>query len=63
MTKIKELISKERQQYLVFIGLSIGVVVLTGILYFSDKLLFQRFIGGINPLLASFLLSFWALFL
>lgn len=54
MTKIKELISKERSQYLVFIGLSIGVIVLTGIIYFSDTLLFQRFIGGINPLIASF---------
>jgi hypothetical protein len=53
MTKIKGLISKERSQYLVYIGLSFGVVVLTGILYFSDNP-FQRFIGGINPLIASF---------
>jgi hypothetical protein len=58
MTKIKELISKERSQYLVFTGLSIGVVVLTGIIYFSNNLLFQRFIGGINPLIASFFIFF-----
>ncbi len=54
MTRIKELISNERPQYQVFTGLSIGVVVLTGILYFSDNLLFKRFIGGINPIIASF---------
>jgi hypothetical protein len=53
MTKIKELISKERSQYRVYIGLSIVVVVLTGIIYFSNNP-FQRFIGGINPLIASF---------
>ncbi|VVB97487.1 Uncharacterised protein [uncultured archaeon] len=53
MTKIKELISNERLQYLVYIGLSIVVVGLTGIAYFSNNLIFQRFIGGINPLIAS----------
>ncbi len=58
MTKIKGLISKERSQYQIFIGLSIVVIVLTGILYFSDNLLFQRFIGGINPLIASFFIVF-----
>ncbi len=54
MTKIKELISRERSQYQVYIGLSIGIIMLTGILNVSDNLLFQRFIGGINPLTASF---------
>ncbi len=53
MKKIKELVSKERSQYLVFIGLSIVAVGLTGIAYFSNNLLFQQFIGGINPLIAS----------
>ena len=56
MKKIKELISRERSQYPVFIGLSIGIVVLTGILYFFDISLFRRFIGAINPLAASFLI-------
>jgi hypothetical protein len=54
MIKIKELITRERSQYQVFMGLSIVIVVLTGILYFSDNLLFPRFIGTINPLTASF---------
>ncbi len=53
MTKIKELISNERLQYLVYIGLSIVVVGLTGIAYFSNNLIFQRFIGSINPPIAS----------
>ena len=52
MTEIIELLSKERGQYLVYLGLSVGVMTLTGILYFSDKLLFQRFIGKIDPILA-----------
>lgn len=53
MTRIKKLISKERLQYLVFISLSIGAVGLIGILYFSNNLIFERFLGGINPLIAS----------
>jgi hypothetical protein len=53
MTKIKELISKERLQYLVFTGLSIAVAGMTGVIYFSNKLLFQRFIGRIDPLIAA----------
>ena len=39
-----ELVPNERPQYLVFIGLSLGVVALTAIAYFSDPLLFQRFL-------------------
>ncbi|MDL5503242.1 MAG: hypothetical protein QSU88_08495, partial [Candidatus Methanoperedens sp.] len=53
MIRIKELISNERSQYLVYTGLSIVVAGLTGIAYFSNCLIFQRFIGGINPLTAS----------
>jgi len=56
MTKIKELISRERSQYQVYIGLSVGILMLTVILHLSDNLLFKRFIGGINPLSASFLI-------
>jgi hypothetical protein len=47
-----ELVTNERLQYLVFIGLSLGVVALTAIAYFSDPLLFQKFLGKINPLIA-----------
>ncbi len=55
MTKIKELIYNERLQYQVFIGLSIVLIVLTGIGYFSNNLLFQQILGGINPVIVSFL--------
>jgi hypothetical protein len=58
MTKIKELIYKERLQYLVYVGLSIAVMGLTGIGYFSDNLLFQRFLGRINPLIAILFIIF-----
>lgn len=51
LTNIMELISRKRLQYQVFIGLSIVIVGLTGILYFSNKLLFQRFLGRLNPVI------------
>ncbi len=57
MTKVAELISSERSQYLVYAGLSIGILGLTGVLHFSDHLLFQRFIGRINPLIAFITIS------
>lgn len=56
-TKITGLISIERQQALVLIGISVGCVGLAGILYFFDDSLFQRFIGRINPLTAFFIIS------
>ncbi len=52
MTKIKKLISTGKSQYLVFLGLSIAVMGLTGIIYFTNNQPFERFAGGINPLLA-----------
>lgn len=58
MTKIKAFISNERLQYQVYIGLSIGVVGLTGIGYFFNNLLFQRFLGGINPLIVILFIIF-----
>ncbi len=56
-TKIAEAISRDRSQYLAYIGLSMGVLGLTGILYTSDALLFQRFIGRINPLIAFIMIA------
>jgi hypothetical protein len=50
--RIIKLISNNRLQYLVYIGLSLGALGFTGILYFSNKLLFQRFLGRMNPLIA-----------
>jgi hypothetical protein len=57
MPKIKEPISKDRLQYQVIIVLSIGVVGLAGIIYFSDNLLFQRFLGRTNPLFAFLIIN------
>ncbi|HEX4950831.1 MAG TPA: hypothetical protein VFZ34_29490 [Blastocatellia bacterium] len=57
LVKSNDLLSSDRLQYLVFIGLSIVVVMLTGIGYFSNHLLFQRFLSGINPLLAILFIS------
>ena len=50
--KVSESILNDRLQYLVFISVSIGIFVFTGFLYLSDHLLFQRFLGRLNPLIA-----------
>jgi hypothetical protein len=47
-----ELISSNRVQYLVYTGLSILVFGFTVIVYLSNRLVFQRFIGEVNPLIA-----------
>ena len=51
MSREIELISDEQLQYLIFIGLSVGVAVLTGILYFRNNLFFKSYIGRINLLI------------
>lgn len=43
-------------QYQVFFGLSIGVLGLTGIIYFTNNQPFERFIGSLNPILAGMLI-------
>lgn len=57
MATLGGLVSKERLQYLVFIGLSLTVAAFTGILYFSNKDSFQTYFGSLNPLLVIFLLG------
>jgi hypothetical protein len=51
MTKVIDLFSNERSQYLIFFGISFVVAILTGILYVRNAPLFQAFFGGFNPLL------------
>jgi len=51
MTKFVELISTERNQVLVFLGVSLVIAILTGILYVRNAPLFQAFFGKLNPLL------------
>lgn len=47
-----ELISSNRVQYLVYTGLSALVFGFAVIVYLSHRLVFQRFIGKVNPLIA-----------
>ncbi len=47
-----KVISNNKLQVLIFIALSLAVLGITGILYITNHLLFQRFLGRINPLLA-----------
>ena len=50
--RIIESILNNRLQYLIFFGLSFGALGFTAILYYSNNLLFRRFLGRINPLIA-----------
>lgn len=52
MINFKKLISKEKIQFQIYIGLSFIVYSLTAILHFFDSQMFQRFIAVKNPLLA-----------
>jgi len=61
--RIKELAAWKRRQYLVYLGLCLGVGGLTAIVGYSDSAAFQRFIGRINPLLAFVCVAFLGLVL
>jgi hypothetical protein len=56
MSKLIELLSNERNQYLVFFGISLVVAILTVILNFRNAFLFQAFFGKLNPLVAIFII-------
>lgn len=45
-------VSANRTQYLVYFGISLLVLGFAGILYFSNRQIFDRFFGKINPLIA-----------
>lgn len=53
LVQIRESVANERLQFLILVAISFGVVTLTGIAYFTDRLVFQKFLGRINPLVAS----------
>jgi hypothetical protein len=52
LEKLFETFSAERFQYLVYMGVSLVVLSFTLILYFSERQVFQRFLGSIDPLVA-----------
>jgi len=55
LAKLLDLISEETLQYVVFLGLSAIVLILTGITTLSNRSSFQKYFGKINPLLAVFI--------
>ena len=55
MMKFVELISTERNQILVFLGISLVISILTGILNIWNAFLFQAFFGKLHPFLAVFI--------
>ena len=54
MTKFKNLGAAENKQFIILSAIILGVTGMTGVLNFSNPLLFQRFIGEINPIVAIF---------
>ena len=51
ISKIKEVILREKLQFAIFVILSLGILAFTFILSLSNPISFQRFIGEINPIL------------
>jgi len=52
MSRDVGLFSQEQSQYLIFVGLSLGVAVLVATLYSRNSLAFRPYLGGVNPLVA-----------
>ena len=55
MTKFMETLLNERNQILIFLGISLFIAILTGILYVRNAFLFQAFFGKLHPFLAIFI--------
>lgn len=53
VAQLRDLVVNERPQFLILAAISIGVLTLTAAGYYLDRLLFQRFLGKVNPVLAS----------
>ena len=58
MSRFVELNSSERNQILIFLGISLFIAILTIILYIRNAFLFQAFFGKLNPLLAILIVIF-----
>jgi hypothetical protein len=56
MSKLIEFLSSERNQILIFLGISLFIAILTGTLYVRNAFLFQAFFGKLNPLLVIFII-------
>ena len=62
-TRILELITTEQTQYLVYVALSLGVAICTGILSFYNSALYKPFFGRINPVVVVVAVSFLGIIL
>jgi hypothetical protein len=56
MSRFVEVNSSERNQILIFLGISLFIATLTIILYIRNAYLFQAFFGVINPLVVVFII-------
>lgn len=53
LVQMRETVAAERVQLLILIGMSVAFVALTAAATFADQTLFERWLGRINPILAS----------
>lgn len=56
MTRIIDLNSSERNQTLIFLGISLFIAILTIILYIRNAILFQAFFSELNPIVVVFVI-------
>jgi hypothetical protein len=57
MTTLKTFLCVNKQQYIVYSRLSIAVIALTGVLNYSNRNIFDRFLTGFNPLITFIVIS------
>jgi hypothetical protein len=62
LSKVFETFSIQRIQYLVYLGVSLVIFGFTIVLYFSERQVFQRFLGSMDPI-AAFLIAIVAGFI
>ena len=61
MTTMRGAVADDRLPYLVFIGLSLAIIVLAGVLYRVDSRPFQKYLGSLNPLVTIFCIALFGL--
>jgi hypothetical protein len=49
---IAKFFADERRHYVAYSGLSVGFIALAGLGYLHNRLLFRRFLGAMNPIVA-----------
>lgn len=54
---IKDVFIQNRPQFLIMMAISVWIISFSTVGFLTDALMFQRWIGGINPIIASFAIT------